>query len=89
MKAPDPIKLPTDHDPATCRECAAAHRDMQRWLARLARLCRCCGVLIHGESVVYVVGDLDVPSSHWRMCGTCWRAGYQVGETLDRSEPPT
>jgi len=84
VKPPIPLRLPADHDPATCSECQAAHRDMQRFLERMKQTCRCCGTRIPDEHVVYIVGDLDDPhDDHWRMCGSCWRAGYQRGETID------
>lgn len=89
MRAPTPLKLAPDHDPATCPECAQAHRDMQRWLARLDRTCRCCGTRIAEEQIVFIVKHPDsAPDSQakrdeWRMCGSCWHAGYQVGETVD------
>lgn len=66
---------------------AAATRDCLRALERMSRLCRCCGTRVHPNETIYVVGDLDSPNSprdEWRMCGSCWRAGYAVGETVDK-----
>lgn len=72
------------HDSATCAECATAARIVLRRLERMERACRCCGSIVPTQETMYVVGDPDNPSdNHWRMCGSCWRAGYQRGETLD------
>jgi hypothetical protein len=87
MSTKKPPALAADHDPATCSECRAAHRDMQRWLARIERLCRCCGSVVPEGQIVYIVADdpnkESLPLGEWRMCETCWRAGYPAGKTID------
>lgn len=36
---------------------------------------------------MYIALNPDDPNdNHWRMCGSCWRAGYQRNETLDSVE---
>lgn len=89
MKAPTPLRLPATHDSVTCSDCAAAARDMLRRLERMSRTCRCCGTRIPAQETVYVAGNpADTDDNHWRMCGACWRAGYQRGETVDSERPP-
>lgn len=86
---PEPLKLPPDHNPSTCKECLAATRDTLRFVARLECLCRCCGTHVQPGETIYVVtnpsdpNDSNLPLGQWRMCGRCWCAGYQRGETVD------
>lgn len=75
----EPLKLPADHDPLMCTECAAAAKDVLRRFARMERTCRCCGTHIVPNEPVFIVGD----DNYWRMCGRCWRSGYERGETVD------